>query len=54
MSPRLTAPMAVALLGRWPTIMVSTMAMLIQPSSARTSGMASRSVGRISVRSVLI
>src|SRR6266478_5349668 len=49
---RRTAPMAVALLGSRPTIMVSTMAMLIQPSSARTRGTASRKVGRNSERSV--
>src|SRR5262249_58438993 len=48
---RLTAPMETALLGRWPTIMVSTMAMLIQPNSARTRGSASLSVGRNSARS---
>ena len=36
--------MAVALLGKWPTITVSTMAMVIQPSSASTSGRARRSV----------
>src|SRR5712691_1046688 len=52
LEPRLTAPMAVALLGSRPTIMVSTMAMLIQPSSARTRGTASRKVGRNSARSV--
>ncbi len=50
--PRLTAPIAVALSGRWPTITVSTMAMLIQPSSASTRGSARRSVGRISLRKV--
>src|SRR6266481_10046497 len=44
--------MAVALLGKRPTIIVSTMAILIHPSSARTSGMASRRVGRNSARSV--
>src|SRR6266849_7185333 len=44
--------MAVALSGSRPTIIVSTIAMLIQPSSASTSGMASRSVGRNSSRSV--
>jgi len=52
LEPRLTAPMAVALLGRRPTIIVSTMAMLIQPSSASTRGMARLSVGRNSARSV--
>src|SRR5882724_10760584 len=52
MPPKLTAPMATALLGRRPTIMVSTMAMLIQPSSARTSGMARRRVGRTSARRI--
>ena len=44
----LTAPMASALLGRRPTIMVSTMAMLIQPISARMRGRARRRVGRSS------
>src|SRR6267154_8837 len=48
--PRATAPMATALLGRRPTIMVSTMDMLIQPSSARTRGTASLMVGRSSSR----
>ncbi len=52
--PRLTAPMAVALFGKWPTMTVSTMAMLIQPSSASTSGSARRNVGRSSLRSVEI
>src|SRR5258708_5478355 len=52
LEPRLTAPMAVALLGRRPTIIVSTMAMLIHPSSASTRGMARLSVGRNSARSV--
>src|SRR6516162_1311619 len=48
----LTAPMASALYGRRPTIMVSTITMLIQPSSASTSGNARRSVGRSSERNV--
>src|SRR6267154_1105116 len=48
--PRATAPMATALLGRRPTIMVSTMDMLIQPSSARTRGTASLMGGRSSSR----
>src|SRR6266436_8648698 len=48
--PRATAPMATALLGRRPTIMVSTIDMLIQPSSARTRGTASLMVGRSSSR----
>src|SRR5258706_7585871 len=48
--PRATAPMATALLGRRPTIMVSTMDILIQPSSARTRGTASLMVGRSSSR----
>src|SRR6266700_2050381 len=52
--PRLTAPMATALLGSRPTIMVSTMAMLIQPSSASTSGIASRSVGPTSARKICV
>src|SRR5580704_2833316 len=46
----LTAAMDSALLGRRPTMMVSTMCMLIQPSSARTSGRARRRVGRSSER----
>jgi len=48
----LTAAMDCALLGRRPTNMVSSMAMLIQPISARTSGMARWSVGRSSERRV--
>ena len=48
----LTAAMEAALLGRRPTIMVSTMAMLIQPISARTRGRARRRVGRSSERKV--
>jgi hypothetical protein len=48
----LTAPMASALYGSRPTIMVSTITMLIQPSSASTSGNARRSVGRSSERNV--
>src|SRR6267154_3888795 len=52
MPPKLTAEMATALSGSRPTNMVSTMAMLIQPSSARTRGTASRKVGRNSERSV--
>src|SRR5690242_21107442 len=46
----LTAPMASALLGGWPTMTVSTMPMVIQPISARTGGRARRSVGRNSAR----
>ena len=46
----LTAPMASALEGRRPTIIVSTMIMLIQPISARMSGRARRRVGRSSWR----
>src|ERR1700730_16352738 len=42
----LTALMATALSGRRPTIMVSTMAMDIQPSSDRTKGKARWRVGR--------
>src|SRR5208282_3625861 len=48
----LTAPMDSALLGRRPTIMVSTMTMLIQPISARTRGRARRRVGESSRRKV--
>src|SRR5712692_2907223 len=48
----LTAPMAPALSGKCPTITVSTMPIVIQPISARTSGSARRRVGRISARSV--
>src|SRR6266851_2355413 len=48
----LTAPMAPALSGKCPTMTVSTMPMVIQPISARTSGKARRRVGRISARSV--
>ena len=48
----LTAAMDWAELGRRPTIMVSTMAMLIQPISARTRGSARRRVGRSSERKV--
>src|SRR6266852_6232076 len=48
----LTAPMAPALSGKCPTMTVSTMPMVIQPISARTSGSARRRVGRISARSV--
>src|SRR5712692_1375822 len=50
MLPRLTAPIASALAGRRPTSMVSTIPMLIQPSSAATSGPASFSMGRNSRR----
>src|SRR5581483_8572823 len=39
-------PIATALLGRRPTMMVSTMPMLLQPSSAKMRGKASRSVWR--------
>jgi len=48
----LTAAMDWALLGSRPTIMVSTMAMLIQPISARTRGRARWRVGRSSERRV--
>src|SRR5258708_19777347 len=48
--PRATAAMATAVVGRRPTIMVATMDMLIQPSSARTRGTASLMVGRSSSR----
>jgi len=48
----LTAAMDWALLGRRPTNMVSSIAMLIQPISARTSGMARWRVGRSSERRV--
>ena len=48
MLPRLTAPIASALFACRPTIIVSTMAMVIQPNSASTSGSASRSIGRTS------
>src|SRR6266852_3078282 len=48
----LTAAMDCALLERRPTIMVSTIAMLIHPISARTSGRARCRVGRSSERSV--
>src|SRR6267378_6517924 len=48
----LTAAMDWALFGRRPTNIVSSMAMLIQPISARTSGMARWRVGRSSVRRV--
>src|SRR4029077_6865732 len=42
--------MARALLGKRPTMMVSTTPMLIQPISAKTSGRARRNVGRNSPR----
>src|SRR6266478_2312584 len=48
----LTAAMDWALFGRRPTNIVSSMAMLIQPISARTSGMARWRVGRSSERRV--
>jgi hypothetical protein len=50
MLPRLTAPMAAALSGRRPTMMVSTMPMTFQPISAITSGQANASSGRHSCR----
>jgi hypothetical protein len=42
------APLATALFGRRPTMIVSTTPMLIQPISARTKGSASRRVGQTS------
>ena len=48
----LTAAMDWALFGRRPTNIVSSMAMLIQPISARTRGMARWRVGRSSERRV--
>jgi hypothetical protein len=48
----LTAAIDWALLGRRPTIMVSTIAIEIQPISARTSGRARYRVGRSSERKV--
>src|SRR5271165_509044 len=48
----LTAPMEAALLGKRPTIMVSTITMLIQPISASTKGSARRRVGGSSSRNV--
>src|SRR6266508_1640908 len=42
--------MAIALLGKRPTMMVSTMPMLIQPSSAKTRGRARRNIGANSRR----
>ena len=44
------AEMASAGLAMWPTMMVSTMPIDIQPSSARMSGRASVSTGRIWLR----
>src|SRR6266849_3332951 len=54
MPPMLTAPMASALFGSRPTMIVSTMPMNIHPSSATTKGRANRTMGMTEIVNMAI